>query len=286
MSLAHLLCDNAATKLVDDNRGWTMSRAFPWSSFPNLQDIVFGFAHISVTLLSNNSNIKHMSFADEFTCNNNLTLLSNTALEGEFVCPISGTYTTSGNTLLDNIGSIDKVRFPKLKGMNVTYGTYDGVIKNCSNLKEVYADQVQFCETQDNNHKHLVIGCTALEKIVLGTFTSPLYDWKVLSIQYDSYPNLIHFEIGEGTAVNINLSYWNPTDKGTAFLENFLHHIAERLAVGPTTNRLTLTLSADVYSACGFGATIDDPTDIRYQIKKAIQDRNWKVTDGTNNFNQ
>ena len=85
---------------------------------------------------------------------------------------------------------------------------------------------------------------------------------------------------------DIDLAYWNPTDKGTAFLENFLHHIAERLAVGPTTNRLTLTLSADVYSACGFGATIDDTTDIRYQIKKAIQDRNWKVTDGTNNFNQ
>ena len=85
---------------------------------------------------------------------------------------------------------------------------------------------------------------------------------------------------------DIDLSDWNPTDKGTAFLENFLHHIAERLAVGPTTNRLTLTLSADVYSACGFGATIDDTTDIRYQIKKAIQDRNWKVTDGTNNFNQ
>ena len=85
---------------------------------------------------------------------------------------------------------------------------------------------------------------------------------------------------------SIDLSGWNPTDKGTAFLENFLHHIAERLAVGPTTNRLTLTLSANVYSACGFGATIDDPTDIRYLIKKAIQDRNWKVTDGTNNFNQ
>ena len=84
---------------------------------------------------------------------------------------------------------------------------------------------------------------------------------------------------------DIDLTSWNPTDKGTAFLENFLHHIAERLAVGPTTNRLTLTLSGAVYTACGFGQTTEQGS-VQSQIKKAIQDRNWKVTDGTNNFNQ
>ena len=106
------------------------------------------------------------------------------------------------------------------------------------------------------------------------------------NINFSNCTNLIDLEFTDGLDISTNISTWNPTDKGTAFLDNFLHHIAERLAVGPTTNRLTLTLSADVYSACGFGATIDDPTDIRYLIKKAIQDRNWKVTDGTNNFNQ
>ena len=67
----------------------------------------------------------------------------------------------------------------------------------------------------------------------------------------------------------------NPTDKGTTFLQNFLEHICQNLANRTGQTKLTLTLSADVYTAI---MTDND-------IKAELVARNWKVTDGTNNFN-
>ena len=74
---------------------------------------------------------------------------------------------------------------------------------------------------------------------------------------------------------DIDLSDWNPTDKGTTFLQNFKEHICQRLANRTGQSKLTLTLSADVYTAI---MTDDD-------IKAELVARNWKVTDGTNNYN-
>ena len=64
-------------------------------------------------------------------------------------------------------------------------------------------------------------------------------------------------------------------DKGTTFLQNFLEHICQRLANRTGQTKLTLTLSAAVYTAI--------MTD-KY-IKAELVARNWKVTDGTNNYN-
>ena len=74
---------------------------------------------------------------------------------------------------------------------------------------------------------------------------------------------------------DIDLSDWNPTDKGTTFLQNFLEHICQRLANRTGQTKLTLTLSAAVYTAI---MTDND-------IKAELVARNWKVTDGTNNYN-
>ena len=74
---------------------------------------------------------------------------------------------------------------------------------------------------------------------------------------------------------DIDLSDWNPTDKGTTFLQNFLEHICQRLANRTGQTKLTLTLSADVYTEI-----MKDK-----DIKAELVARNWKVTDGTNNYN-
>ena len=72
--------------------------------------------------------------------------------------------------------------------------------------------------------------------------------------------------------------YWNPDAETLAnqdFLPNFLEHICQRLANRTGQTKLTLTLSAAVYTAI---MTDND-------IKAELVARNWKVTDGTNNYN-
>ena len=54
-------------------------------------------------------------------------------------------------------------------------------------------------------------------------------------------------DIKQGFNVNLNLTYWNPTDKGTTFLQNFKEHIALRLT--DQGSGLTLTLSQAVRDA-------------------------------------
>ena len=60
-------------------------------------------------------------------------------------------------------------------------------------------------------------------------------------------PSLIDLELGQGVDVNTNLSGWNPTDKGTTFLQNFRDHIALRLT--DQGSGKTLTLSQAVRNA-------------------------------------
>jgi hypothetical protein len=59
------------------------------------------------------------------------------------------------------------------------------------------------------------------------------------------------------------------------FLKNFCTYICQRLADRTGQSKLTLTLSAAVYTAI----IADD------DIKAELVARNWKVTDGTNNYN-
>ena len=84
--------------------------------------------------------------------------------------------------------------------------------------------------------------------------------------------------IGEGTAINLNFAYWEPSAETIAdadFLPNFRTYICQRLADRTGQSKLTLTLSAAVYTAI----MADD------DIKAELVARNWKVTDGTNNYN-
>ena len=279
VSLAMLLCStdrDAVTKLVDDNSGWVCDNAIPANIFPNLGDATLRMGSITAANALNNLGATGKVTMPE------LTTITSGASQYNDPMPLNATEIIADEvTASDAIFSqksypnLQKVSMKKVRILNGR-SFYD--LQAEGPLKELYLPELRTYDT-----------------------------WAFLldySGTRDKYLSLILLEIGSD--VSCNLANWNPTNALSSsasdlvadpvahptwknldqFLQNFLHHIAERLAVGPTTNRLTLTLSADVYSACGFGATIDDPTDIRYQIKKAIQDRNWKVTDGTNNFNQ
>ena len=293
-SILHTICDGTATKLVDDNRGWTLSRGSILASivslFPSLTEIVFGCKIITQSLTNTRSamvipqKLEFQGLTDvvnaplitmgegAFTGNEEMSFPDLERM-GCLVC-------YSGNGWWTSSISTGTLRFPKLKELTSAGGGRGAFIEvPMPNLKKLDLSAV----TAMNRPLYGGSCLEGLEELWLTNSNN-------VNLCHGTNPanistKLLLIDIKHGFNVNLNFTYWNPTDKGTAFLENFLHHIAERLAVGPTTNRLTLTLSADVYSACGFGATIDDPTDIRYQIKKAIQDSNWKVTDGTHNFN-
>ena len=281
ISFVHLAAGyNGVTELKDDNRGWTMSRALPTMS--SVTKATIGCKTLHAAISGSLPNAEELNFPD--------------------LDHIDTSESGHPQTNIFYGSKLKKVWMPALKRFYVVNASYSGVFYNLTGPCEILAENCTYWDSREGGGYpvglHTVPG---LRRMVLGTCTRcHIFTSNTGAI------NLIDLELGAGTACNMNHGYWNPTNALSSsasdlvadpvahptwknldqFLQNFLHHIAERLAVGPTTNRLTLTLSADVYSACGFGATIDDTTDIRYQIKKAIQDRNWKVTDGTNNFNQ
>ena len=264
VSLAHLLMDSTieVTELKDDNHGWVLRRALP--TMPSCKKVTLGCKSIPITGLNPFANLAAL----EEIYMNELEALDNRTYEG-------------GNNTNMFTGSYKKMEFKGLKTLHCNNMNGQGFFHDITTECELDMSSCEYVYCWATNSYPMTFrNCPGIKKWKLGKLTT------ATNLLTNGLSGLQDIEFGNGTACNLDLSLWNPTDKGTAFLQNFLHHIAERLAVGPTTNRLTLTLSADVYSACGFGATIDDTTDIRYQIKKAIQDRNWKVTDGTNNFNQ
>ena len=287
VSLAHLLggSQSSVTEIKDDNSDWTLNYNI-FSLFPNATKFTLGCKETTVYPIGR-SGIdlilprlkKYITYTSNYFRADYIELPE---LEEVQLTDGSGTQ----KSLFEDIKQ-EELTLPKLWKANIVNGSdYSGAALICNDyVKRLYMPALTYFH--HGRLRGTICDCANLEVLHMDSLTN------LADNVYGGHPGflancpkLIDLMFGQGYNANLYLGDWNPTDKGTAFLENFLHHIAERLAVGPTTNRLTLTLSADVYSACGFGATIDDPTDIRYQIKKAIQDRNWKVTDGTNNFNQ
>ena len=135
-------------------------------------------------------------------------------------------------------------------------------ILNLTALKTLYAPSVGICINESTDYE-CVRNCNNLQKIVLGKLTI-FYDFI-----RSGEPNLVHFEIGEDTAISLNMSWWTATNAldptGTElvedptahptwnnlqqFLQNFRSFIVLRLANRKSTTALTLTLSAAVYNA-------------------------------------
>ena len=294
-SLAQIVCTTPVTKLIDDNRGWKMTK-HNLGIFPSLTEVSLGCGEIEASPSQNSNFISSSVYTKldftavrKITINNSQTgcvYAPNAIVDMSSIEEYAGymNHHSSGFALISACANT-KVDLSKLRTMSSTGSLVGGgmaipLIANSANLKEIDLSSFGAFNTgqqsANNNKVYYFRNCPNVERIKVGRLTS------FNSINFMCYGDdnttmlkLVDFEIGQDTAINLNLTYWNPTDKGTTFLQNFLEHICQRLANRTGQTKLTLTLSAGVYTAI---MTDND-------IKAELVARNWKVTDGTNNFN-
>lgn len=263
VSLARLLCDSSLqpTELIDDNVGWVVNHLsantqFKLSIFPNLKKLslrcreINNRASYSYPLLTSSS-LEEISFP-------NLEVITEADRGCVYQCqaltkvsfPKLHTLYSGWNTnhnydgILVECNAIKSVTLPSLKRFEnrQSSGSYNCIMYNNAALEELIMPNLQ--ELYHNSvyqHTYCVSKCPSIKKIMLGT----IKEFKNIYIVDNQCSDLLHIEFGQGTCTNIYLHHWNPTNKGAEFLSNFLHFIAERVAVG----NYTLTLSAAVYAA-------------------------------------
>lgn len=246
MSLAHLLCSTAAndvTEIVDDNTGWTMTKAL--LTFPNLKKLYLGCESV----------IGRFSIVSDSTTEE-VTILAKHVEAG------SGKHPPSFFT-----GSaLKKINAPYMETFYIP-GNDAGFVRGCGNLEEINAPMLRDIISGYINTAFLCLSQPQLRRLVLGTITG-----RQAIMCGDSgkgvRPKLIHLELGEGTNVSLtSLQYWNPSyilsdnptgtdliEEGSTaannleqFLSNFKTYIANRLTDKGTG--LTLTLSQEVRNA-------------------------------------
>ena len=239
MSMARILCDSAVaatiTEITDDTTGYTYTRQFPWSTFPNIKKAVLNFVSTDITIISGHQNIEELVLpAAEVISRNqqSYTFISN--------CP--------------KLKKIDGKAFKRFSSGNGTM-----MIRDCAALEEIDFRNSTSIGTYVNIA--LIYNCPSLRKIIIGTTGTNPYDTNTDNLfgspnyQASSTANLVHLELGEGFNYSLNTRQWNPTnvladqDLLQQFLQNFRSFIVLRLANRKTTSALTLTLSAAVYNA-------------------------------------
>lgn len=277
-SLARLLtdttCQAAVVEIKDDVSGWTMDKELP---------IVAGLKRLTLRCRT----ISMPNYSTIFLRNpSELEELELPEMEDFFF--VTGSY---GNNLglINNNAKLKKVRLPNWKRVCTSSGARGAqvdVFQNCTALEEIEAPNLHFigCE-------YFVVGCTNLKRVQVGTLTA---QWGNAYGSYEnnfqqSTSNLEDFEIGAGTAISLNMSWWKPTnvladaDNTATFLLNFREHIALRLAQQPADNpnHLTLTLSQAVFDTIwnqDGTPKSTDPDSVIYQINKIIKtDKHWSV---------
>ena len=264
VSLAHLIFGsdayNAVLEIKDDNPNWTMSKAF--SGFPNIK---------------------------------RLTILGNGYL---------------GNKWIANMASLEELNIPNIQGQSA-FGSGDDTatmpagISNLAKLKRLHAEGFSSVAFNGNGNQYsaAIAGCPELEEVWLGRVTNTDYPgwggtkWviqycqAIVRISVESMveknclvrsgqnANLIDLEIRGIQANSCNLSWWNPTDKGTTFLQNFKEHIALRLTSNGSGKTLTLSQAVfdTIWNQDGTPKSTD-PDSVIYQINKIIKtDKHWSV---------
>ena len=293
VSLAHILGDSSVqvTKIVDDNTGWTMDKMPNWALFPYATDWSFGCTDIDVSVLTNNQTIETLRFPA-------LEIYKSTA-DGQPAYYINSlAYTsavsylefpklrevwelcTAGGEPFGNLPNLEVLSLPNLEFLYMGHG--GGLIRfsngNCS-LREVLLPKLQEVQhTTDNGaiikNRDGAPDNIVTKRLVVGTLKAGTN----IDLADSLFKGLEDIEVGDGTCVSFKISAqctYAIENNLTTFLQNFLEHICQRLANRTGQTKLTLTLSADVYTAI---MTDND-------IKAELVARNWKVTDGTNNYN-
>lgn len=277
-SLVHLLCGAYAsvTEIKDDNTGWTMTKSFPWSTFSNVEKGTFLCQSIPVNLASGNNKLTDLLTPNVKTISNdtqgsgfivncpNIVNIDCSSLE-VFYCR----FDTNNYAAFGPIKGMETIVFPKLRSAYVqgncstvflfteckvlkfpelTTIPYIGNaawLSGLSNLEELHMPKFGTVQSAAG-WPTLISSLPALKKLVLGN-TSVTTMNSGTAVNLSASTGLIDIVLGEGQSYNVNLSTWNPTDKGTTFLQNFREHIALRLTANGTG--LTLTLSQEVRNA-------------------------------------
>ena len=247
LSLAQLLCGSdvtdKVTELKDSNVGWTMSKPMDWTRFPNISKVTLGFALWTVdkyeTPLAKQRAITELNLPEwkEYSSYKNKSSTGYGVIWG---LPIKSLYLP---------------KFEKYDTPDNHSSSYEGLIYDCQELEEFIAPNLRYIRPLPNYTDNAMLSkCGALKKIVVGKLkmlTNYNYPSGADSFINTDCPNLIHFEIGEGSACSIRLTKWSPTtalsERLPEFLSNFKTYIAQRLT--DNGSGLTLTLSPAVRDA-------------------------------------
>lgn len=231
------------TELTDSTSGWVMNHNLNWSVFPNIKKVTIGCKNIYNMELSQ---------AEEYYFPN-LEVLDNTLTGWGSMTDIF-----IGNT-------IKKISMPALKKLKCVNMNGEGFFRQLKGSCEILLPNCEVVDSQPYN-PCTFSQCQGVTKIVLGILTKANNLFPTIgSYGGNQLYNLIHFEIGAGTAISLNMNGWNPTnaidasrtdliEEGSTaqnnlqqFLSNFRDYIALRLTDKGTG--LTLTLSQEVRNA-------------------------------------
>ena len=263
VSLARLLfsADASEVDVIDDDiSGWHMTRS-PQNLFPNAKKVTLRCKSVAAALriLPAFPNAEEVYMPE-------LEALDNRINYSYYQGPMGFT----GN------GHLKKIVLDNCKTLHCDNQQGGGIFQDIATDCEVLMPKCEHVYNWSNYESSPMTfkGCTGIKRLQVGKLTTAAN-----IVPVNGIPNLLDLELGESTAVNLPMAGWNPdlsdSEVLTTFLQNFLEHICHRLANRTGQTKLTLTLSADVYTAI---MTDND-------IKAELVARNWKVTDGTNNFN-
>ena len=260
LSFAQFFCTGLVDKvkeIVDNNRGWTMTKPLTKQFAATVENIQLGCTIMRMTKINT-------KFIENAT---NVKILELPYLRSfQFV-----TATIYDREVLINGAMIESVSTPELEEIIPTTGSIVinncqiGLFVNCPNLKEWYAPKLSRIWGSR-------LTDAPLEKVVLGRLET---DFMTAYNVYDVFlnnKNLIHFEIGAGTSVSLHMNWWNPTnvlsdsERLPIFLSNFKTYIAERLS-GQGRGK-TITLSQAVRDAIQ-----QDP-----EIVSIITSKGWTIS--------
>ena len=249
VSLAHLLCDTTAagavTILQDDNRDdWSLTTPSKISTlaglFPNAKTIHVGCSKITSSVSLALSTVEHLYF-------DNATEALNLSITGGcyYHIPKVKKIETTSIVLNGWVNPDGKVDWPEVEYVNSARVAWTSGYPT-----EIIAPKLKdFYNTEGIFQASSVLPTTRMVFGTLVRFPSRFLQ----SNSSNLMSNLIDFEVGQGTAINLNLSQWGAenvladADKTATFLQNFRDHIALRLT--DQGSGKTLTLSQAVYDA-------------------------------------
>ena len=257
VSLVHLLCDNAATKLVDDNRDWAYSvankAASIFSLFASADDVTFGFGSCTADFLTSSANATKMRFPalKTISCTNFIGTGGNpgspsaswatTHLYFDSLELASNLVRYYGNGWWnEGMMNLQYIYLPKLKRIYST-GTAAALFQGkCPSLTKLEMPELETMDLPLYGGETLS-GLTELRMPKLKYMNVALCSGTYPSA--NGLPNLLLLEVGP-VETNVNLAYWSPTLDSSnlqQFLQNFRDYIALRLTDNGSGKTLTLS---------------------------------------------